>query len=105
MYRIKSAAKESNLHAGYLLCLFLKAACLETRFALSALFLALRGETLFGATGSSSAQAAARISATCLPNAYFNSGIPLPATAETSYKSSLSFLQCLRRLATFSGLA
>ena len=46
------AAKKSDLHAGYLVCLFLKAACLETRFSLSAFFLALRLEATVFLTGS-----------------------------------------------------
>src|ERR1051326_1185417 len=104
MHRIKRPAEESDLHA-YLLCLFLKAARLGIRFALTAFFLFLRGEmAFFRGLEAAGAYVPARISATRLPSAYFSSEIPLPVTAEISYSSSLSFLAFLRRLAIFSGL-
>src|SRR5258708_5539893 len=91
VHRIKSPAKKSYLHARYLVCLFLKAACLETRFSLSAFFLALRLDATFFFTGPcSSRRAASRISTTRLPQSYFSSGMPSPVTADTSYKSNLS---------------
>src|SRR2546423_3654943 len=102
MHRIKCAAEQGQLH---LLFLFLKAVRLGMRRTLST-FLALRGDTVFlRDTGRSGRYVPARISATRFPIAYFSSLMPAPVTAETSSRSSFNFLQCLRTLASFSGLA
>src|SRR5215470_14966834 len=100
MHRIKCPAKQGQLH---LLFLFLKAARLGMRRTLCT-FLALRAETVFvRALGRSWLYVPARICATARPTAYFNSWIPLPVTADISYKSSFNFLQCFHNLASFSG--
>src|SRR5262249_45537896 len=104
--RDQKCRQKEQSSCAYRLRLFLKAACLETRFTLSALFFSLRRETAFLAGARCSCSyVPERISATLLPRAYFNSAMPLPVTAEISNNSSLRFLQCLRRAATFSGLA
>src|SRR5215813_5504727 len=100
MNRIECAAKQGQLH---LLFLFLKAARLGMRRTLCT-FLALRGETVFvRALVCSWLYVPARICATARPTAYFSSGIPLPVTADISYRSSFNFLQCFRNLDSFSG--